>query len=143
MSTKSTRVALLLLFVAAPAMAGGNYATCLLDKLPGVANDVAANAIVQTCTAKFPGGFQTVGLGSGRGDWFGFKSGAECTAKKAADTRSERAALMIGAACRRLYEDPASPGAKPVTVDEFLKDAPPKQARPDKWWENGSTLIKP
>lgn len=99
------RTALLLLLIAPPAMAGGNYATCLLDKLPGVANDVAANAIVQTCSSKFPGGFQTVGLGSGRGDWFGFKSGAECTAKKAADTRSDRAAHMIGAACRRLYDE--------------------------------------
>jgi hypothetical protein len=37
---------------------------------------------------------------------FGFKSGPECTAKKAGDTRSNQAAYLIGAACRKLYDEP-------------------------------------
>lgn len=94
-----------------PAFAA-NYATCLLDKLPGTQNDVAAGATMQVCTGKYPGGIQAVAQGSGRG-MFSFESGAECTAKKAGDTRSHRAASLIGMACRRLYDEPnpfADPG---------------------------------
>ena len=98
--------ALLLLF-AAPAFAA-NYATCILDKMPGSQNDVAASAVARVCSSEFPGGNQAVAQGSGRG-MFGFKSGAECTAKKAGDTRSNRAAAMIGAACNRLYDEPVPP----------------------------------
>lgn len=94
--------ALLLALAASPAIAA-NYATCLLDKLPGTQNDVAANAVLQVCQSKH-GGIQTVAQGSGRG-MFSPDSGAECTAKKAADTRSNQAAHMIGVACRRLYEE--------------------------------------
>lgn len=93
-----------LALVASPAFAG-DYATCLLDKLPGVANDVAARAIVQVCVSENPGGMLAVPQGSGRG-FFGYKSGAECAAKKASDTRSEVAAGLIWAACRKLYEEP-------------------------------------
>ena len=93
----------LLLLAAAPAWAA-NYATCILDKMPGTANDVAAQAIYQVCKSKH-GGLQTVAQGSGRG-LFSYDSGAECTAKKAADTRSNQAAHMIGAACRKLYDEP-------------------------------------
>lgn len=82
----------------------GNFATCLLDKLPAVQNDVAAHAVYQSCLGPYPGGLASVSQGSGRG-WFGYKSGAECTAKKASDTRSTRAATMLGAACRRLYDE--------------------------------------
>lgn len=110
-----------------PAAASANFAECLLDKLPGTANDVAAHAIMQTCTAKHPGGFQSVVQGSGRG-WFGFKSGPECTAKKAADTRSNRAAQLISVACRNLYDKPPKKlipyNGKMLTIDEFLNAAP-------------------
>lgn len=88
--------------LAAPALAA-NMATCLLDKLPGTQNDVAAQAVFQVCSAEYPGGIQAVPQGDGRG-MLGFKSGPECTAKKAGDTRSTRAAELIGMACRRLYE---------------------------------------
>lgn len=87
---------------AAPTWAA-NFATCILDKMPGTQNDVAANAISQVCNAKH-GGLQTVAQGSGRG-LFGYDSGAECTAKLAGDTRSNRAAYMIGVACRKLYDE--------------------------------------
>lgn len=95
--------ALLLATLAAPALAA-NMATCLLDKLPGTQNDVAAQAVFQVCSAEHPGGIQAVPQGDGRG-MLGFKSGPECTAKKAGDTRSTRAAELIGMACRRLYDE--------------------------------------
>ena len=95
--------AALLLTLTVPAWAG-NFATCLLDKLPGTQNDVAAQAIYQVCNSKH-GGIQTVAQGSGRG-LFSHDSGAECTAKMAGDTRSNRAAVLIGVACRTLYDEP-------------------------------------
>ena len=101
----------LLLLTTVPAFAA-NYATCLLDALPGTQNDVAAHAAMQVCQSKHPGGLEAVQQGSGRGI-FGYNSGAECTAKKAGDTRSQRAAYIIGAACQKLY-DTAPPGMKPV-----------------------------
>lgn len=96
-------LAAIALLAAAPAFAA-NFATCLLDKMPGTQNDVAAQAIYQVCNSKH-GGIQTVAQGSRR-SLFGYDSGAECTAKKAADTRSNQAAHMIGAACRKLYDEP-------------------------------------
>lgn len=93
-----------LALVAAQAQAA-NYATCLLDKLPGTQNDVAAQANMQVCLGKFSGGIESVPQGQGRG-LFGFNSGAECTAKKAGDTRSNQAAVLIGVACRKLYDEP-------------------------------------
>lgn len=91
------------LILIAPAAWSADFATCILDKAPGVANDTAAQAVYQLCLQQHPGGFQTVAQGSGRGV-LGYKSGAECTAKKAGETRSNRAAVMVGAACRRLYD---------------------------------------
>ena len=105
----------LLLLAASPAWAA-NYATCILDKAQGVANDTAAYAVHQLCMSEHPGGIPAVPQGSGRG-LFGFSSGAECTAKKAGETRSNRAAVMVGVACRRLYDEPPSlpPGFIPFT----------------------------
>lgn len=102
-----------------PIIASANYAECLLEKLPGTANDVAANAIWETCQAKHPGGLQVIEQGSGRG-WFSFKSGAECTAKTAGDTRSRMAALGISSACNKLYDPPPEPF-------DLFKDLPPQR----------------
>lgn len=104
----------LLLLAASPAWAA-NYATCILDKAPGVANDTAAHAVHQLCLSEHPGGIPAVPKGSGR-SFFGFKSGAECTAKKAGDTRSNQAAHMVGVACRRLYDEDAFDPALAVPV---------------------------
>lgn len=95
----------ILLALMIPLAAQANFAKCLLDRLPGMQNDVAANAIWRSCNDQNPGGFTAVKQGSGRG-WFSFKSGDECTAKKAGDTRSQRAAALISSACRRLYDEP-------------------------------------
>lgn len=102
------------LLASAPAFAG-NFATCLLDKLPGTQNDVAAQAVYQVCLADHPGGLQAVAQGSGRGV-FGYKSGAECLAAKGKDTRSNRAAVLVGVACRKLYDE-------------------------EDWWKKGSTPV--
>lgn len=99
------RLLILGAFVLLPSVAlAGNFATCMLDKLPAIQNDVAAQAVYQQCEGAYPAGLPAVKQGSGRG-LFSFKSGAECTAKKAGDTRSVRAAALIGVACRRLYDE--------------------------------------
>lgn len=104
-------IAIAALLSCAPAFAA-NFATCILDKAPGLANDTAAQATYQLCLSENPGGFESVPQGSGRG-LFGFKSGAECTAKKAGDTRSNLAAQHVGVACRRLYDE--------SQIDKFLR----------------------
>jgi len=109
-----------LIFTATTASAmAANYATCVLDKAPGLQNDTAAQAVYQVCIAENPGGIEAVPQGSGRGV-LGFKSGAECTAKKAADTRSNQAAYMVGIACKRLYDEP-NPFNDPNLGKELLK----------------------
>lgn len=81
----------------------GNFATCILDRMPGTQNDAVAYAVMRICKEKYPGGLDPVIWGEGRG-WLGFKSGAECSVKKAAKTPNQRAAMIISAACRRLYD---------------------------------------
>ena len=73
--------------------------------MPGIQNDVVANAVYKICKSENPGGLPSVEQGSGRG-LFGYNSGAECTVKKAGETRSGQAASMIGVACRKLYDEP-------------------------------------
>lgn len=106
----------------------GNFATCAFDALPGIQNDPAAIAAWQTCFAKYPGGVNSIEQGSGRG-WFGYDSGAECAAKKAADTRSTRAAVMIRAVCNRLYDEPVLD----FTYDPNWK--PPGSSRPKNYFD--------
>jgi hypothetical protein len=89
-----------------------DFATCLLSKLPGVANDAATHATAQLCLNDHPGGMQSVAQGVGVGKST-YKSGAECTAELARDTRSEQAAQLINAACRRLFDE--------SEIDRFLK----------------------
>lgn len=81
----------------------GNFATCLLDELPGVQNNNAAGAAYQVCSARYPERYNGVAQGSGRGFW-GYESGADCALKKARDTRSQDAAGMMRVACNRLYD---------------------------------------
>lgn len=83
----------------------GNYATCILDRMPGTQNDAVMRAVVQICSKKYPGRFEFVPQGHGRG-WFGYDSGVECAAKEAAKTPNNNAAHLISIACRRLYDAP-------------------------------------
>ena len=100
----SMKSALFLAALLPSVAAAGNFATCLLDKLPEVQNDIAAQAVYQVCNAKHPGAFGSVAQGGGRG-LFSPTSGAECLMKKGGETRSHRAAALIVVACRRLYDE--------------------------------------
>ena len=104
MYNESMKAAIFLAALLPSIATAGNFAACLLDKLPGVQNDVAAQAVYQVCHAQHPGAFGSVKQGDGRG-WFSYKSGPDCTIEKASETRSIRAAGLIGAACRRLYDE--------------------------------------
>ncbi len=69
------RALIIALLLIAPATWAGDFATCILDKAPGVANDTAAQAVYQLCLSENPGGIQAVAQGSGQG-WLGYKSSA-------------------------------------------------------------------
>jgi len=97
------RIAAVALFCCSPLALAGDYASCLLDELPGIENDTAAYAAAQVCGSKFPTRYDGVAQGSGRG-FFGYDSGAECALAKSKDTRSSRAAGMIRVACNKLYD---------------------------------------
>ena len=86
------------------ALAAGNYAECILDRMPGVANEPATTAVVKACKEKHPGGLEAVSQGSGRG-LFAYKNGSECLIKVGAKTPGQRAAWIIGSACRKLYDE--------------------------------------
>tara|TARA_Y100001937_G_scaffold98999_1_gene135191 strand:- start:999 stop:1373 length:375 start_codon:yes stop_codon:yes gene_type:complete len=88
-----------------------NYATCLLDKLPGVQNHGASVSAVRVCQSKYPGGLASVEQGAGRGLFASYDSGDECTYDKAKDTRYTGAVRVMAEACMRLYNKP-QPSAK-------------------------------
>lgn len=83
----------------------GNYATCILDKMPGVQNDATAIATNRLCLEKYPLGLREVEQGSGRG-MLSFDSGSECAAKKGASTPSRVGGSAINVSCFKLYDKP-------------------------------------
>lgn len=85
-----------------------DYATCLLDKLPGVKNAPAHAAALNLCAQQHPDKFFEVRRGSGRG-LLGPKSPEQCTLDKARDTSWQPAAGMIMRACGCLYTPSAGP----------------------------------
>lgn len=87
----------------------GNYAECLLEKLPGASNQVVTSAAVRICSKKHPAMFYGVEYGVGLSIFgFGYSNPDDCTMDKAKDTQSHSAAALIRSACMRLYtkEDP-------------------------------------
>jgi hypothetical protein len=100
--------AALMTLSSAPAWAG-NYAQCILDAMPGVANAQAAFAVNRTCLSESPAGYDGVLKGSGRG-LFAFKDSEACIIKRSKDTAQPNAALMIATACRCLYDEPIQRG---------------------------------
>lgn len=91
-----------------PAWAG-NFATCVLDKMPGVQNAATSMAVMQTCRSEHPSWYSGVEKGSGRGI-FGFSDGNACIIKKAASTPFQPAATAIAIACRCLYDKASQDG---------------------------------
>lgn len=84
-----------------PTFSFGSYAQCILSKMPGVANDIAAAQIARGCLREYPGGFSA----SPKANAFfgGYAHGGECIADKAKNTSSPAAARLIAAACLRRY----------------------------------------
>jgi hypothetical protein len=82
-----------------------NYADCILDKMPGSENEAVTTAVIQTCLQENSGSFYEIFKGSGRGI-FGYKDSNACILKKAKDTKNQRGAFLISAACRCLYDEP-------------------------------------
>jgi hypothetical protein len=95
------------LLLTTPVLAA-DYATCLLDKLPGVKNAPAHAAALNLCAQQHPDKFFEVRRGSGRG-LLGPKSPEQCTLDKARDTAWQPAAGMIMRACGCLYTPSAGP----------------------------------
>lgn len=103
------RIIIAIALASIPALAqADNFATCLLDELPGVQNSNSAGAAYQVCSSRFPERYDGVEQGSGRGV-LGYESGAECALDKARNTRSNDASGMIRVACNRLYNEPTAP----------------------------------
>jgi hypothetical protein len=107
------------IFFASPAMAD-NFATCILDRMPKSQNDAATRAIMKVCLKKYPKGYEGIFQGSGTG-WFGYDSGAECAAEKAANTSNTLAGRTIYIACKCLYDPPNAPSAE-LFLDWTCKD---------------------
>lgn len=103
---KLFRLAAMLAFI--PPVFAADYATCLLDKLPGVKNAPAHAAALNLCAQQHPDKFFEVRRGSGRG-LLGPKSPEQCTLDKARDTSWQPAAGMIMRACGCLYTPSAGP----------------------------------
>ena len=95
-------IVLLALFISTHANSA-NYATCILDKVPGTSNSITYISIMEICLKEYPSAFKGVKQGSG-GGLFGFKDGSACTIKKAKDTPFTPAARTIQIACNCLYE---------------------------------------
>lgn len=129
---KTILCSLLLTALASTHANAGNYAECLLDKLPGASNQVVTTATVRICSKKYPAMFQGVKYGTGLSIFgFGYSNPDECTADKAKDTQSHSAAALIRSACMRLYtkEEPIGLStAKPW--DEFRPEAEPIKVKP-------------
>lgn len=82
----------------------GNYATCLLDKLPGVENQAATSSAVQMCQTDYPGGLTNVPQGDELGFFASYRSGDECTLEESKGTRFVPAVQLIRSACHKLYD---------------------------------------
>lgn len=99
---------LALIFLAAtPAAFAGNFAECLLDKLPGVRSNQATTASLRLCLSQYPGKFESVPQGVGRGLFAKYSSGDECTVELAKEVTDRQAGVLIAKSCRRLYDEPA------------------------------------
>lgn len=112
-----------------PAVAlAGNFATCLLDRLPGVKVQQVAAAAVRSCQAEYPAGAQGVEWGSGKG-WFArYKSRDDCLADKARDTSLPFAVSYMQNACNWLYGDPpVKPKPWELNWAQGAAAPPPKQ----------------
>ncbi len=99
------RAAAVLLLIPAAAQAG-SFAECIINRMPGADNQVAANIALASCKSAFPDGFDEASRGSGRGLFARYSDGLECASDRTKNTMSTAATNMILKACQHLY-DPA------------------------------------
>lgn len=101
---KATLCSLLLVSLTSTNATAGNYAECLLDKLPGTSSSIATVATINACAKKYPDRLDGVKYGAGLSLFgFGYSSPDECAADKAKNTPNNQAAAQIMQACIRLY----------------------------------------
>ena len=135
---KAMLCSLLLTALASTHANAGNYAECLLDKLPGASNQIVTSATVRVCSKKYPAMFYGVEYGAGLSVFgFGYSNPDECTADKAKNTQSHSAAALIRSACMRLYtkEDPAKTTEidwEKGAIEEPSADTAAQKAKPIK-----------
>lgn len=96
----------LILLAATPVAYAGNFAECLLDKLPGVRSNQATTASLRICLDQHPGGWSSVEQGAGRGAFADYDSGDECTLELAKETTDRQAGFLIAKSCKQLYDKP-------------------------------------
>ncbi|WP_124208115.1 hypothetical protein [Pseudomonas aeruginosa] len=99
---------LFLLTIISTSSIAGDYATCILDKMPEVQNDQAARVVISLCAGQYPNALLEVEQGSGRG-LLGYKSGRDCMMAIGKETPSNLAGRMIFIACSKLYDEEKKP----------------------------------
>jgi hypothetical protein len=117
MRTYVHKATLLCVLFISPIAWAGNFAECILSKMPGSANAATSGAVYQTCSQDFPDRYAGVIRGSGKG-LFGYKDGNACIIKKGKETSFQPAASSIAVACRCLYDDPQFRGQ---TCSDFFQ----------------------
>lgn len=90
--------------LANPLAFSDNYATCLLDKMPGLQNIQAVRAAERICSSAYPEGIDRVPQGAGRGLLGDYNSSDECILQKSGGTQQVRAVALIRMACISLYD---------------------------------------
>lgn len=106
--------------LAAPITASAaNYATCLLDKLPGVQNNQSTYAAARICRETYPERFSGVDWGSGLGLFAAYNSPDECFQENAKSVQDGLAINWIRQSCRKLYSEPPKQARAPDLFDEF------------------------
>lgn len=105
----SVVVSALLLSSPAQAFWGpGTYEECLLDRLPGTANDSAAKIIMQSCLDRFPRPTTPPSIWAEdekqKKSGFFHPSAQDCALKYGKSTPSPLAGRAIVAACHIIYE---------------------------------------
>jgi hypothetical protein len=104
---RTLRRSLLLLLVGSPAAEAGvfspnSFDECILERMPGTANESAARAIRQQCFDEFPD-FDPEKEPKKRGSFFASMTAQECFAYYAKTTPDETAAAQIRRSCFRMY----------------------------------------
>lgn len=83
-----------------------NFWECVLDKMPGSQNELAAKLAARHCGQKFPGGAtHQVAPSDKVGHWLGRPTAMDCFSKHGKTVASDWASRVIYAACHQLYVD--------------------------------------